>query len=160
MEVVTGEDFLCNRDHWLSRTHRVLYTGMIDELMDYQLGALGYRSLEFSTERIEMTDYQGMAVINETGADVPYTRTIEHKHFSDTKDVPYTIITREYPKTWHKGAEAYYPINDNRNNRLYAEYRKMAAETYPGIKFGGRLGEYRYYDMDDAVEATLNVVLQ
>ncbi len=155
VEVLTGVDFLTDHDYWLARGRRIVYTGMTDQLMDYSLGALGYRSLEFETLHINVPDYQGTAVVNETGADVPYTRTIEQKHFAPLTNVPHTIITREYPRTWHKGAEAYYPINDDRNNRLYAEYRRMASAQYPTISFGGRLGSYRYYDMDDAVEAAL-----
>lgn len=133
---------------------------MIDELMDYRFGALDYRGLEFHTERVDVSDYQGMAVINETSSDVPYTRTIEHKHFCPAHSpLPYTIITREYPAEWRPGREAYYPVNNTRNNRLYVRYREAASSLLPNVIFGGRLGEYRYYDMDDAILAALNLQL-
>lgn len=133
---------------------------MIDELMDYRFGALDYRGLEFHTERVDVSDYQGIAVINETSPDVPYTRTIEHKHFCPTQPkLPYTIITREYPTQWSPGQEAYYPVNNARNHRLYNRYREAAASLFPNIIFGGRLGEYRYYDMDDTIMAALALEL-
>lgn len=101
VETLTGTDFCKQRDFWLGRAPKIVYTGMIDELMDYRFGALDYRGLEFHTERVDVSDYQGIAVINETSPDVPYTRTIEHKHFCPTQPkLPYTIITREYPTQW------------------------------------------------------------
>ena len=136
---------------------KVLYTGMIDEYFDYQLGELQYRSLRFEEETIEDCDnYQGNAVVNYTEREVPYTRIIEHKHF-EFGTQPDTIITREYPATWQKGDEPYYPINDERNNTLFAEYQKLA-EQEPNVLFGGRLGQYKYYDMDKVIAAALEMV--
>jgi len=157
IEVLTGVDFLGNRDIWMSKACRVVYTGMVDELLDYRFGPLAYRSLEFHTERLPVSDWQGTAVINETSLDVPYTRTIEHKHFRPDIATDHTIITREYPKTWHKGDEAYYPVNDNYNNNLYKRYRDAVAVLMPDIVLGGRLGLYRYFDMDDAVATALDL---
>lgn len=161
IEVRTGVDFLENRDYWITQAKEIVYTGTVDELMDYRLGELGYRSLRFETERLEMSNYQGMAVINETGADVPYTRTIEHKHFYYNNSTSHTIVTREYPMAWKPGREPYYAINDKRNGHLYDEYCRLIRAVYPSIRLGGRLGCYQYYDMDDVVakalqEATLN----
>ena len=136
---------------------KVLYTGMIDEYFDYKLGELEYRSLKFEHELIEGEEnYQGNAVVNYTERNIPYTRIIEHKHF-DFGTQPDTIITREYPATWNKGDEPYYPINDERNTNLYQEYAKLAADE-KNVIFGGRLGNYRYYDMDKVIEAALTAV--
>lgn len=133
---------------------KVLYTGMLDEYFEYQLGELQYRSLRFEQEVLEGCDnYQGNAVVNYTEREVPYTRIIEHKHF-EFGTQPDTIITREYPATWEKGEEPYYPINDDRNNALFAEYQKLA-EKEEKVLFGGRLGQYKYYDMDKVIEAAL-----
>lgn len=132
---------------------KTIYTGMIDEFFDYQLGTLSYRSLEFETERIECANYQGNAVVNYTDHTVPYTRIIEHKHF-DFGDQPYTIISREYPVEWKKGKEPYYPINDQENSTLYSDY-KNEAQKNSNVIFGGRLGSYQYYDMDKVIEAAL-----
>lgn len=133
---------------------KVLYTGMIDEYYDYKLGELEYRSLEFEHELIEDEEnFQGNAVVNYTEREIPYTRIIEHKHFEfgTQKD---TVITREYPKTWTKGDEPYYPINDEKNSKLFEEYMDLAAKEDKVI-FGGRLGQYKYYDMDQVIEAAL-----
>lgn len=138
---------------------KVLYTGMIDEFYDYCFGPLEYRSLRFETEVLEDTEnYQGNAVVNYTEAAVPYTRIIEHKHFNKnaTKDVLSTVITKEYPEKWIPGTEPYYPINDEKNDELYKKYKKMAKEDERVI-FGGRLGSYKYYDMDKVIEAALNL---
>ena len=136
---------------------KVLYTGMIDEYFDYRLGELQYRSLRFEEETIEDCDnYQGNAVVNYTEREVPYTRIIEHKHF-EFGTQPDTIITREYPATWQKGDEPYYPINDERNNTLFAKYQELAAKE-TNILFGGRLGQYKYYDMDKVIAAALEMV--
>ena len=133
---------------------KVLYTGMIDEYFDYCLGELQYRSLRFEEEILEdCANFQGNAVVNYTERQVPYTRIIEHKHF-EFGTQPDTIITREYPAGWKKGEEPYYPINDERNNRLYEQYRELAARER-NVLFGGRLGQYRYYDMDKVIEAAL-----
>lgn len=135
----------------------VLYTGMIDEYFDYQLGELQYRSLRFEEETLADCDnYQGNAVVNYTEREVPYTRIIEHKHFEFGTGRG-TIITREYPASWQKGDEPYYPINDERNNTLFARYKELAAKE-KNVLFGGRLGQYRYYDMDKVIEAALDMV--
>lgn len=135
---------------------KVIYTGMIDEFFGYRLGELEYRSLRFETERLEQENYQGVAVVNYTSHDVGFTRIIEHKHFEFGKQ-PMTIITREYPKTWEKGDEPYYPVNNDINNKLYAEYKQLADQT-ENVFFGGRLGQYKYYDMDKVIAAALEDV--
>lgn len=135
---------------------KVLYTGMIDAYFDYQLGALEWRSLRFEEEFLPDCDnYQGNAVVNYTGAEIPYTRIIEHKHFEFGTGRG-TVITREYPAEWKQGDEPYYPINDERNNKLLAAYRELAAAE-KNVLFGGRLGQYRYYDMDKVIEAALEM---
>lgn len=137
---------------------KVLYTGMIDEYYDYQLGELQYRSLRFEEELLEgECNYQGNAVVNYTEREIPYTRIIEHKHFEFDSTSPDTIITREYPANWEKGDEPYYPINDERNGELFAQYQKLA-EAEQNVLFGGRLGQYKYYDMDKVIEAALQMV--
>ncbi len=137
---------------------RTVYTGTIDGFFEYSLGHLDYRSLRFETETLDEADFQGRAVVNYTDADTPYTRIIEHKYFLEEK-VEKTVITWEYPLDWTPGREAYYPVNDERNHELYARYREMAKER-PDVIFGGRLGEYRYYDMDDAIAAALDRAAQ
>ncbi len=136
---------------------RILYTGMIDEYFDYQLGELQYRSLRFEHEILETCDnYQGNAVVNYTEREVPYTRIIEHKHF-EFGNQPNSVITKEYPANWEKGDEPYYPINDDRNNELFARYQELAKREV-NVLFGGRLGQYRYFDMDKVIEAALEMV--
>ena len=138
---------------------KVLYTGMIDEYFDYVLGELEYRSLRFEHELLEEEEnYQGNAVVNYTEREIPYTRIIEHKHF-EFGTQPDTIITKEYPAEWKKGDEPYYPVNNERNNTLFEEYRKMA-DKEKNVLFGGRLGQYRYYDMDKVIEAALLMVAE
>lgn len=135
---------------------KVLYTGMIDEYFDYCLGELQYRSLRFEEELLTGCDnYQGNAVVNYTERAIPYTRIIEHKHF-EFGTQPDTVITREYPVEWKRGDEPYYPVNDERNNALYEKYRSLA-EKEEGVLFGGRLGQYRYYDMDKVIGAALKM---
>lgn len=135
---------------------KVLYTGMIDEYFDYCLGELQYRSLRFEEEVIPGCDnYQGNAVVNYTEREVPYTRIIEHKHF-EFGTQPDTVITREYPAEWQRGDEPYYPVNNEKNNALYARYRELA-EQEKNVLFGGRLGQYRYYDMDKVIAAALDM---
>lgn len=135
---------------------KILYTGMIDEYFDYRLGELQYRSLRFEEELLEGCDnYQGNAVVNYTEREVPYTRIIEHKHF-EFGDQPDTVITREYPASWRKGDEPYYPINDDRNSRLYQQYVELA-RAEKNVLFGGRLGMYRYYDMDKVIAEALKL---
>ena len=136
---------------------RVLYTGMIDEYFDYCLGELQYRSLRFEEEYMEACDnYQGNAVVNYTDREIPYTRIIEHKHFEFGVGKG-TVITREYPSVWEKGQEPYYPVNDERNMALYERYRELAAAE-KNVIFGGRLGQYRYYDMDKVIAEALKLV--
>lgn len=137
--------------------NKVLYTGMIDEFFEYQLGHLEYRALRFEQEELPDCDnYQGNAVVNYTDRETPYTRVIEHKHFEFGKQ-PGTVITREYPAEWKPGEEPYYPVNNEKNNTLFAAYRKLA-ETQPYVLFGGRLGAYQYYDMDKVIAAALQMV--
>ena len=136
---------------------KVLYTGMIDEFFQYQLGHLEYRALRFEQEELPDCDnYQGNAVVNYTDRETAYTRIIEHKHFEFGKQ-PGTVITREYPTEWKPGEEPYYPVNNEKNNTLFAAYRKLA-ETQPQVLFGGRLGAYQYYDMDKVIAAALQMV--
>ncbi len=135
---------------------KILFTGMIDEFFGYRLGTLEYRSLKFETEDLpDVDNYQGNAVVNYTEREIPYTRIIEHKHFEYGTGKG-TIITREYPATWNHGDEPYYPMNDDRNNALYARYKELAKE-YPDVLFGGRLGQYKYYNMDQIVREALDM---
>lgn len=150
IEVRTGVDFLENREELSMLGDKIIYTGMIDEFYDYCFGELEYRSLKFDTEYLPNVDnFQGNAVINYTDAETPYTRIIEHKHFEFGKGSG-TVVTREYPATWKKGDEPYYAMNDQRNNELYSKYAELASQDSK-IHFGGRLGKYKYYDMDDVV---------
>lgn len=145
-----------NVDYGCGLADKVIYTGMIDEFFDYRLGELEYRSLRFETEKLDKENYQGVAVVNYTSHEVDFTRIIEHKHFEFGKQ-PTTIITREYPKAWEKGDEPYYPVNNEFNNKLYAEYKQLADAT-ENVFFGGRLGQYKYYDMDKVIAAALDDV--
>ncbi|MBP5178115.1 MAG: UDP-galactopyranose mutase [Lachnospiraceae bacterium] len=145
-----------NVDYGCGLADKVIYTGMIDEFFDYHLGELEYRSLRFETEKLDKENYQGVAVVNYTSHEVDFTRIIEHKHFEFGKQ-PTTIITREYPKAWEKGDEPYYPVNNEFNNKLYAEYKQLADAT-ENVFFGGRLGQYKYYDMDKVIAAALDDV--
>ena len=155
VEVQLEEDFLKNREAFMEQADKIVYTGMIDEYYNYCYGELEYRSLNFETEVLEgVENYQGNAVVNYTEYEVPYTRIIEHKHFTYGTQ-PDTVITREYPKTWSKGDEPYYPMNDEKNLNLYEKYTELAAKE-GNVIFGGRLGMYKYYDMDDTIEAALN----
>ncbi len=157
IEVRTGiswQEFL--REEQGISYDKLLYTGMIDEYFDYRLGALEYRSLRFETQELpDEENYQGNAVVNYTEREVPYTRIIEHKHFEFGKQAG-TVITKEYPAEWNPGEEPYYPINDEKNNRLYEAYRELA-EKEKNVLFGGRLGMYRYYDMDKTIKAALEM---
>ena len=133
---------------------KVLYTGMIDEYYGYRFGELEYRSLRFDTEKLNEENHQGNAVVNYTERKVPYTRIIEHKHFERAQS-PVTYITREYPVKWKRGDEPYYPVNDEKNNALYAKYKELA-DGEKNVIFGGRLGQYKYYDMDKVIAAALD----
>lgn len=155
-DVILNVDYLKEKEKYDGLADKVLYTGMIDEYFGYKLGHLEYRSLKFEMEKLDIDNYQGNAVVNYTDRMTPFTRIIEHKHF-EFLDTPTTIITREYPSEWQVGMEAYYPVNDEKNNELYASY-KMLADQEKKVLFGGRLGSYKYYDMDKVLMAALELV--
>ena len=154
-DVRLNTDYLQHREELDSLADKVIYTGMIDRFYDYKLGVLEYRSVRFETEELETDNFQGNAVVNYTDREVPYTRIIEHKHFEFGKQ-PVTIISREYSSEWTKGDEPYYPVNDDKNGALYAKYEELAKQESKVI-FGGRLGSYRYYDMDKVIGAALDM---
>ena len=158
IEVKTGVDYFSDRGWWDSQADRKVFTGKIDEYFGYRFGHLEYRTVRFEEELHECSNYQGNAVVNYTSRDIPYTRVIEHKHFeyfgSDVEKVPVTVISKEYSTEWRQGMEPYYPINDERNGRLYSQYRQLA-DLEPDTVFGGRLAEYRYYDMHHIVSKVL-----
>lgn len=157
IQVETKTDFFSDKEMYLSTYPKIIYTGMIDEFFDYQLGILEYRSLRFETTLLpETANHQGNAVVNYTDAATPYTRIIEHKHFNFGEQ-PETIITKEYSTAWHKGDDAYYPVNDQVNNQLYKRYVQLA-KNEPTITFGGRLGTYQYLNMDQIVASALALV--
>ena len=156
VEVSLEENFLDRQEYYKGKGEKIVYTGMIDEYFGYCFGELEYRSLRFETEILEEENHQGNAVVNYTEFEVPYTRVIEHKHF-EYGSQPRTVITREYPREWQKGDEPYYPMNDDRNAALYARYLEAASKE-GNVIFGGRLGQYRYFDMDDTIEAALACV--
>ena len=160
IEVRLGVDYLTHRDELNALAERVIYTGPIDAYFGYRLGALEYRSVRFETELLDMPNFQGNAAVNYTDAETPYTRIIEHKWFTfgkdeEGRDLPKTVISREYSSEWHPGDEPYYPVNDGKNGALYAQYRALA-DKEPRVVFGGRLGEYRYYDMDAVIASALD----
>lgn len=153
IEVRLGVDYLADKAYWDGLGKQIVYTGPVDAYFNYRFGVLAYRSLSFESELLDIDNYQGNAVVNYTDAKIPYTRIIEHKHFEFGKQ-PQTLITREFSSEWKQGDEPYYPINDEPNSRLYAEYKQLAdAEEH--VIFGGRLGEYKYYDMDKVIAAAL-----
>ena len=154
-EVRLNVDYLADRENLNALAEKVVYTGPVDAYFGYKLGALQYRSVRFETEVLDTDNYQGNAVVNYTDAETPYTRIIEHKHF-EFGTQPKTVISREYSAEWKKGDEPYYPVNDEKNGALYAEYKKLA-DAEPDVIFGGRLGEYKYYDMDKVIEVALDV---
>lgn len=156
VEVRTGVDYNACRQEYAGVARHVVYTGAIDAYFDYQLGQLEYRGLRFETERLEEANHQGVAVMNYTERQVPYTRVIEHKHF-EFGTQPVTYITREYPADWQPGQPAYYPVNDAGNQALYERYARLAAGE-ENVIFGGRLAEYKYYDMDDVIRSALDKV--
>lgn len=159
--VETNTDFFDKKDEYLKDYDKVVFTGMIDQFFNYKLGELEYRSLRFETEELDVDNYQGNAVVNYTDKETPYTRIIEHKHFEFGKgDKGKTVITKEYPATWHRGDEPYYPINDAKNNALYKKYVELAQKEVDNVIFGGRLGQYRYYNMDQVIGAALVTVEQ
>ena len=152
-DVLTGTDFFEFRAQNADIADKIIFTGMIDEYFGYRLGALEYRSVRFETETLDCDNYQGNAVVNYTDGEVPYTRVIEHKHFEFGKQEK-TVISREYSSEWAVGMEPYYPVNDEKNNALYEQYKKLADEE-ENVIFGGRLGNYKYYDMDKVIAAAL-----
>lgn len=155
IEVRLNTNYLDNREEFDAMADKIVYTGMIDQFYDYKLGVLEYRSVRFETEELPMENYQGNAVVNYTEREVPYTRIIEHKHFEFGKQ-PTTIISREYSSEWKKGDEPYYPVNNDKNNALYQQYKELADKEHKVI-FGGRLGGYKYYDMDKVIAAALEM---
>ncbi|STZ08828.1 UDP-galactopyranose mutase [Moraxella caprae] len=154
IEIKTNTDYLENKDYWDGRANKIVYTGKIDDFFQCCFGKLDYRSLRFEMEILDIDNYQGNSVVNYTEADVPFTRIIEHKHF-EFGTQPKTIITREYPQDKSDDNEAYYPINDEHNQMIYQKYQELATQ-YVHIIFGGRLAEYKYYDMHQVIEQALN----
>lgn len=161
IEVKLGIDYLESRKEWDKQAEHILFTGPIDAFYDYSMGTLQYRSVRFETETLDMSNFQGNAVVNYTDSDTPWTRIIEHKWFTfgkdeEGKELPKTVISREYSTEWHVGEEPYYPINDETNICLYQQYKQLAARESKVI-FGGRLGEYQYYDMDIVIAKALEM---
>ena len=153
-DIKLGAEYVANKARFDALADKVLYTGALDELFGYSLGKLEYRTLEFKTKVVDCDNYQGNAVVNYTSHDKPYTRIIEHKHFEFGKQ-PKTVITEEYPKTWRPGDEPYYPVNNDKNNARAEEYRALAEKE--GYLLGGRLADYKYYDMDKIILSALNL---
>lgn len=158
IETKTNTDFFDNRSYWENIADKIVFTGKIDEFYDYRFGKLNYRTVKFEQEIIDTPNYQGNAVVNYTEREVPYTRIIEHKHFEmfgqEVYDCPKTVISKEYSTEWHDGLEPYYPVNDKANSELYAKYKDLA-EKEERVIFGGRLAEYKYYDMAPIIEKVL-----
>lgn len=162
IETKTGADFFNDRTYWESLADRIVFTGKIDEFYGYRFGKLNYRTVRFEQETLDTPNYQGNAVVNYTERAVPYTRIIEHKHFEmfgqTVYDYPRTVISREYSAEWADGLEPYYPVNDAANTALYAKYKELA-DKEPNVIFGGRLAEYKYYDMAPVVEKVMNIAI-
>ena len=161
IEVRLGEDYLLKKDEYDAMAEKVVYTGAIDAYFDYSLGTLEYRSVRFETELLDKPNFQGNAAVNYTDRETPWTRIIEHKWFEFGKDengndLPKTVISREYSSEWKKGDEPYYPVNDEKNGELYQRYKELA-ENEKNVIFGGRLGEYKYYDMDQVIASALSL---
>ena len=161
IEVELNADYLKDKAKYDAIADKVVYTGAIDAYFDYKLGALEYRSVRFETELLDMPNFQGNAAVNYTDAETPWTRIIEHKWFefgkdADGNDLPKTVISKEFSSEWKPGDEPYYPVNDDKNGKLYAEYKKLA-DNEKNIIFGGRLGEYKYYDMDAVIAFALDM---
>ena len=162
IEVRTGIDYFENKDELNGLAEKIIYTGPIDAYFDYKLGRLEYRTVRFDTEKLDCSNFQGNAVVNYTDSETPFTRIIEHKWFEfgknkDGEEIPTTVISRDYSKEWEEGDEPYYPVNDDKNNNLYLSYKALA-EKEENVIFGGRLGEYKYYDMDTVIESALTAV--
>ena len=156
IEVRLNSNFFDNIEEYKSMANKIVYTGPIDEYFDYSLGRLDWRSLKFETKILDKKNYQGNAVVNYTGHEVDYTRVIEHKHFEFNIESPKTVITYEYPADYEDGMEKYYTINDDKNNGLFEKYRELALKESDVI-FGGRLAEYKYYDMDDVIKSAFDI---
>lgn len=160
IETLTNVDFFENRKFWEGIADKIVFTGKIDEFYGYQLGKLNYRTVRFEQEIIDKSNYQGNAVVNYTEREVPYTRVIEHKHFemfgAEVYETPKTVISKEYSTEWKDGMEPYYPVNDKQNSELYAQYKALA-EKEENVFFGGRLAEYKYYDMAPIIEKVLKI---
>ncbi|MCD8223199.1 MAG: UDP-galactopyranose mutase [Clostridiales bacterium] len=161
IEVRLGEDYLVEKTAWDQMARKVIYTGAIDAYFEYSLGALEYRSVRFETEVLDQPNFQGNAAVNYTDRETPWTRIIEHKWFefgkdAEGNDLPKTVISREYSSEWKLGDEPYYPVNDEKNSSRYAEYRQLA-DAEKNVIFGGRLGEYKYYDMDAVIASALEL---
>lgn len=160
VDVRLNTDYFGHKEELDSICDTIIYTGTIDEFFNYEYGKLEYRTLRFETEKIECTNYQGNAVVNYTEREIPYTRIIEHKHFENQNpellNNPVTIVTKEYPATWKPGDEPYYAVNNDRNSTLYKKYAEKA-ESLKKVIFGGRLGMYKYFDMDDTIAAAWNL---
>ena len=156
IEVKLNTNFFDNVEYYKSITNKIVYTGPIDEYFNYSLGELEWRSLKFDTQVLNETNHQGNAVVNYTGHEVDYTRVIEHKHFEFDVTSPKTVITYEYPADYSKGMEKYYTVNDDKNNELAEKYRELALKE-KNVIFGGRLAEYKYYDMDDVIKSAFDV---
>ena len=154
-EVRTGVNFLDDKEAYLSLAKQCIYTGPIDEYFGYEFGKLEYRSLRFETEILQEENHQGVAVVNYTEREIPYTRVIEHKHFNYV-ETPKTVITKEYPTDWREGLEPYYPVNNEKNNELYKVYAECARKEK--VLFGGRLAQYKYFDMDDTIAAAFELM--
>lgn len=154
-DIVLNTDYLEKKTYWDEKARNVIYTGTIDAYYDYVHGMLEYRSLRFETQTLQESNYQGVAVVNYTDKNVPYTRIIEHKHFEFGQQ-EYTVISKEYPVKWEIGMEAYYPVNDEANEKIYQSYKEKSKEEKK-IKFCGRLGEYKYYDMQDTIKSALKM---
>lgn len=156
-------DFFANREELSALADKIVFTGAIDEFYNYQFGKLEYRTVNFETEVLDMPNYQGNAVVNYTEKEVPYTRVIEHKHFemfgAEIESCPKTVISKEYSSEWAEGSEPYYPVNDEKNNSLYMKYKELA-DKEKNVIFGGRLAEYKYYDMHHIVEKALTLFIQ
>lgn len=160
VEVKTNTDFFENRSYWESTAEKIVFTGKIDEFYNYQFGKLEYRTVKFEKEIHDCSNYQGNAVVNYTEKEIPYTRIIEHKHFemfgTEVEECPKTVISKEYSTEWKDGMEPYYPVNDEKNNTLYNQYKELA-DKEQNVIFGGRLAEYKYYDMAPIIEKVLNI---
>ena len=158
IEVKLNTDYFDNKEYFNSISDKIVYTGMIDQYFNYKYGRLEYRSLKFDTKIYDTQNYQGNAVVNYTGKEVKYTRVIEHKHFDDSNISNKTVVTYEYPEDWNPDKEAYYVINDEKNNIIAQQYRELA-KSEKNVIFGGRLADYKYYDMDDVIKKALEIEL-